>query len=232
MNLVQLIILSVWALSSSTVLGTLHRKFRGLLESGSRAASRSDDFDCTRKMLCLISLEPQPNQLAQDVLLGMQRLANLHSPGNLGPLIQSSFNGRSRMCSFPDCPLTKEVLLDSFYEQPSNFVDRKKRSSTLRSRTKRPHRPRKGPSIFRELFRHPIKTPKDAHLSYECQACELKRSSCTSYTIGTYGICGAAWLVGGSVGRITCNVATAPRSLDCLYNTWENCFCLHSRIIS
>ncbi len=44
------------------------------------------------------------------------------------------------------------------------------------------------------------------------------------YYILTYGLCGAGAWLGGTLVSVACNVVTLPRTVDCVLNTWFNCF--------
>ncbi len=80
------------------------------------------------------------------------------------------------------------------------------------------------PSSLDSALSHPLLATRASEASYACRKCEAKRSSCALYYIGTYGVCGAAWAVAGSVGSAACNVATLPRTIDCTLNTWQTCY--------
>ncbi len=44
------------------------------------------------------------------------------------------------------------------------------------------------------------------------------------FYVATYGLCGAASYVGGFWGATACNVATVPRTVDCINNALNNCY--------
>jgi len=74
------------------------------------------------------------------------------------------------------------------------------------------------------IFGRPFRRPKDYQSSKACRKCEAKRSSCFKYYLWTYGICGAAYALGGSIASTGCNVVTLPRTVDCTLNTLLNCY--------
>ena len=96
------------------------------------------------------------------------------------------------------------------------------------------------------IFGRPFRRPKDYQSSKACRKCEAKRSSCFKYYLWTYGICGAAYALGGSIASTGCNVVTLPRTggkipsridwvnapikkdfhfiSDCTLNTLLNCY--------
>jgi hypothetical protein len=51
------------------------------------------------------------------------------------------------------------------------------------------------------------------------------------YYIFTYGLCGGAYLLGGSIGSAGCNVLTIPRVVDCAMNTYFNCYLTHCGLV-
>ena len=63
------------------------------------------------------------------------------------------------------------------------------------------------------IFGRPFRRPKNYQAREACRKCEAKRSSCFKYYLWTYGICGAAWAVGGSVASTGCNIITLPRTV-------------------
>lgn len=69
----------------------------------------------------------------------------------------------------------------------------------------------------------PFLRPEDYKERAICEKCEDKRSDCFYYYMGTYGLCGGAWAVGGAIGTAACNVITVPRTIDCTINAWFNC---------
>lgn len=69
-----------------------------------------------------------------------------------------------------------------------------------------------------------IRKPKSSYNDPKCFKCERKRSKCTTYYIYTYGICGGAYLFGGSIPSWGCNIITIPRTVDCMLNTFFNCY--------
>lgn len=101
------------------------------------------------------------------------------------------------------------------------------------------------------LFGRPFRRPKDTSYRKECQKCESKRSKCFAvswikrwlshlhkklcsifqYYVGTYGLCGGAWLIGGSLGSTLCNLVTIPRTVDCMLNTYSNCYLRHCGLV-
>lgn len=192
-------------------------------------------FDCTAKLICLLRNPQIPDVGAQEILTGLAKLANSNETSfitSLSKRINHSIR-EDNQCVFPQCGVSSSMLIHEFLESsrkgPFFSTKRTKRSQFAQPRTQRrkrprpPHRPRR-PTLIQELFRHPIRKPDEAEYREVCQICKTKQSLCTSFTIGTYGICGVAWLAAGPVGRWTCNIVSAPRALDCLYNTWENCF--------
>jgi hypothetical protein len=70
----------------------------------------------------------------------------------------------------------------------------------------------------------PFRKPPNSEKRAVCRKCEAKRSSCTSFYIMTYGVCGGAYLAGGNLASTACNVITLPRSVDCFLNTFLNCY--------
>ncbi|XP_059093072.1 uncharacterized protein LOC131888276 isoform X2 [Tigriopus californicus] len=193
-------------------------------------------FDCAAKMICLLRNAEIPDVEAHEILTGLAKLASSNGTNYITTLSKRINQSISEdvHCVFPKCGLSSSTLIREFRESsrihPYFSSKRVKRSQVVQPRTRRkrpypppPHRPRR-PTLIQELFRHPIISPDEAEFQHECEVCRAKQSLCTSFSIGTYGICGAAWLVAGPVGRWTCNIVSAPRGLDCLYNTWENCF--------
>lgn len=79
-------------------------------------------------------------------------------------------------------------------------------------------------SIFNIVRKKAIRKPKDWYKSPYCQKCERKRSKCTTYYIFTYGICTGAYLISGSFTSYGCNLITLPRTVDCVLNTFLNCY--------
>ena len=63
------------------------------------------------------------------------------------------------------------------------------------------------------IFGRPFRRPKDYKQRHACRKCEAKRSSCFNYYLWTYGICGIAYAVGGSIASTGCNVITLPRTV-------------------
>ena len=63
------------------------------------------------------------------------------------------------------------------------------------------------------IFGRPFRRPKDYQSSKACRKCEAKRTSCFKYYLWTYGICGAAYALGGSIASTGCNVITLPRTV-------------------
>lgn len=74
------------------------------------------------------------------------------------------------------------------------------------------------------LFGRPVRKPKDSYKRRECRKCERKRAGCTRFYLFTYGVCGGAYIAGGSVLSTACNIITLPRTIDCTLNTLLNCF--------
>ena len=81
------------------------------------------------------------------------------------------------------------------------------------------------------LFGRPFRKPPNSTKRRECQKCEKKRSSCTTYYIVTYGICGGAYLAGGRLLSTGCNLLTIPRTVDCMLNTYYNCYLKHCGLV-
>jgi len=92
-------------------------------------------------------------------------------------------------------------------------------------------RKRKKRSTRGLLFGRPFRKPPNSKRRPECQKCEKKRSSCTNFYIATYGICGGAYLVGGNTLSTGCNLLTIPRTVDCMLNTYFNCYLKHCGLV-
>jgi hypothetical protein len=125
------------------------------------------------------------------------------------------------------CTMSSEKLLQTF-DEVYNENEFSIEENEVHSRRKRAP-----PGIGKQLMQRfrkikflgrPFLRPDGAKDRAICQKCEDKRTLCFNYYMGTYGLCGGAWLVAGAIGSATCNVVTIPRTIDCTINVWFNCY--------
>ena len=153
----------------------------------------------------------------------------LHQAWDMGLKYSSDVQVCSNLNTTHTCTMSSEKLLQTFgeiYRQNEVETDFEDEHGLEKREARTVKGGRKGlMGMLRriKLLGRPFLRPENAKERAVCVRCEKKRTDCFNFNMGTYGLCGGAWLVAGIIGTATCNIITMPRTIDCTVNAWFNC---------
>jgi len=205
-------------------------------EPDSALASLLSPNRCHLKLICAIARRGSPQLNHSPFMHGIEALSGGSARNRTvqEAVLEALQNGRAgRPCTAaaPLCPHSERDLLLAAADLGLGPARPRTRVRRQVARLRRPSRhfarvrlPRRRPAHRRQGLLPrlpPVFRPDEMSGRAVCRQCDTRSTVCTVYSIGTYAGCTGVFLVGGVPAQFACNMATAPGSLGCTYNTFH-----------